>query len=354
MRLFAKIALVFALTAMLGYGLAGEKRKLPPGPAFDSVLVAPADAGVVKPVDKKSPTPIKIAVIGMENNPFWIPVKEGALKAKAELAPLNCTVDWIVPAGDQHTSDFFGNTIDACIAQQYDAIATVAGDSGLVTYINRAVDAGIPVATFNVETNEPNKRLFFVGADLYLQGNVAGETMAKLLGDKGGKVAIQTGFFSVEGLEARRLGFEEALKKFCPKAEIVARVETRDQADIAYGQAQDFMMAYPDLAGVFSAAGGSFGTARAIEEKGKTGIIKFVCYDFMDEVMEYVAKGVITGTIGQGPFAQGHDPAVRLFNYLVDGVVPPAAKLYNPMPFVTKANYLEHWTPPAGWVDPNK
>ncbi len=352
MRGVMRVALALALTAALGVGYAGQKRDLPAGPAFDSVLVAPEDAGAVKPIDKKSDVPIRIAVIGMENNPFWIPVKEGALKAQAELAPLNCTVDWIVPAGDQHTSDFFGNTIDACIAQEYDAIATVAGDSGLVPYINRAADAGIPVATFNVETNEPNKRLFFVGADLYLQGNVAGETMAKLLGPDGGKVAIQTGFFSVEGLEARRLGFEEALAKFCPKAEIVARVETKDQADIAYGQAQDFMMAFPDLAGIFSAAGGSFGTARAIEERGKVGAIKFVCYDFMDEVMEYVAKGVITGTIGQGPFAQGHDPAVRLYNYLVGGVVPPAGKLYNPMPFVTKDNYLEHWTPPADWQAP--
>ncbi len=354
MRSLKSALIVVTLLAAIGVGVAGEKRVLPAGPAFDSVLVAPPDAGVVKPIDKKSDTPIKIAVIGMENNPFWIPVKEGALKAQVELAPLNCTVDWIVPAGDQHTSDFFGNTIDACIAQRYDAIATVAGDSGLVSYINRAVDAGIPVATFNVETNEPNKRLFFVGADLYLQGNVAGETMAKLLGPKGGKVAIQTGFFSVEGLEARRLGFEEALAKHCPNAEIVARVETRDQADLAYGQAQDFMMAFPDLAGVFSAAGGSFGTARALEERGKAGVIKFVCYDFMDEVMEYVVKGAITGTIGQGPFAQGHDPAVRLYNYLVGGVVPPAAKLYNPMPFVTKENYLQHWTPPAGWVDPSK
>ncbi len=350
MRMLAKAAFVIVLAATVG-GYAAE-RNLPAGPAFDSVLVAPPDAGTVKPVDKKSEKPVKIAVIGMENNPFWIPVKEGALKAKEELAPYNCTVDWIVPAGDQHTSDFFGNTIDACIAQQYDAIATIAGDSGLVSYINRAVDAGIPVATFNVETNEPNGRLFFVGADLILQGRVAGETMAKLLGPAGGKVAIQTGFFSVEGHEQRRQGFEEALAEFCPKAVIVDRMETRDQADLAYNQAQDFMMANPDLAGIFSAAGGSFGTARALEEKGKTGVIKFVCYDFMDEVMEYVAKGVITGTIGQGPYEQGHDPAIRLYNYIVGGVVPPAAKLYNPMPFVTKENYLEYWTPPAGWVKP--
>ncbi|MDR1612545.1 MAG: sugar ABC transporter substrate-binding protein [Planctomycetota bacterium] len=349
----SKAWLVFAVLALCAAAMAGQKRDLPPGPAFDSSVVALPDVGQVKPIDKKSDLPIKIAVIGMENNPFWIPVKEGALDAKAELAPLNCTVDWIVPAGDAHTSDFFGNTIEACIAQRYDAIATVAGDSGLVPYINRAVDAGIPVATFNVETTEPNKRLFFVGADLNLQGREAGKVMAGLIGGKG-KVAVQTGFFSVEGHEQRRLGFEEALAEFAPGSEIVGRMETRDQADIAYGQAQDFMLAHPDLAGIFSAAGGSFGMARAVEERGKAGQIKIVCYDFMDEVMEYVAKGVITGTIGQGPYAQGHDPAIRLYNYIVGGVVPPAARLFNDMPFVTRDDYLDWWTPPADWTPPAK
>jgi len=107
------------------------KKALPPGPAFASVA-SPDDEGVVKPIAKKSDRPLKIAVIGLENNPFWIPVKEGAYKAAAELKDLNCKVDWIVPAGDAHTSDFFGNAIDSAIVQKYDAIATIAGDSGIV------------------------------------------------------------------------------------------------------------------------------------------------------------------------------------------------------------------------------
>jgi ABC-type sugar transport system substrate-binding protein len=59
--------------------------------------------------------------------------------------------------------------------------------------------------------------------------------------------------------------------------------------------------------------------------------------------MEYVAKGVITGTIGQDPFAQGHDPAIRLFNYLVAGEVPPAGRLLTRADFVTKDNINQFW-----------
>jgi ribose transport system substrate-binding protein len=315
----------------------------PPGPPFNSVVVAPADEGTVQPIAKVSDRPLRIAVLGLENNPFWIPVKNATMKAAEELKSHNCTVDWI-NAGAQHTTDVFGPAIEAAVAQGYDAIATIAGDSGIVNYINKAVDAGIPVATFNSETATPNKRLFFVGADLYLQGKTAGETMARLLHNKG-KVAIITGLFSVESHELRRKGFEDALAKNAPAIKIVGRVEDNDKGDIAYGQAQDFMNANPDLNGIFVAAGGNFGAAKAVQEAGKAGKIHIVCYDFVDETMEYVKSGVIDGTIGQDPVAQGHDPAIRLYNYIVGGVVPPAGKLLTRSDFVTKNNMDKFWTP---------
>jgi ribose transport system substrate-binding protein len=315
---------------------------LPPAPAFASATMV-ADEGVVTPVDIMPSKPMKIAVLGLENNPFWIPVKERAFLAAQELAKYNVKVDWIVPPGDAHTANVFGNAIEAAIIQEYDAIATIAGDSGIVPFINKAVDAGIPVATFNSETESENKRLFFVGADLYEQGKAAGKYMVDVLGGSG-KVAIITGFFSVEAHELRRLGFEEYLEKNAPGIQIVDRVENQDKADIAYSQAQDFLTANSDLAGIYVTAGGPFGVAAAVEAAGKAGKVKIISYDFVDETMEYVAKGVITGTIGQGPFAQGHDPAIRLFNYLVGGIVPPAGRLLTEAAFVTKDNIDQYWS----------
>ena len=160
--------------------------------------------------------------------------------------------------------------MEAAIAQEYDAIATIAGDAGVAPYIDKAVDAGIPVATFNSETAAPNKRLFFVGADLYKQGEAAGKAMADAIGGKG-KVGIITGFFAVEAHELRRKGFEDYLKANNPEIEIVGEVENTDKGDIAYTQAQDFMTANPDLAGIYVTAGGPFGAAAAVEDAGKTG-----------------------------------------------------------------------------------
>jgi ribose transport system substrate-binding protein len=315
--------------------------QLPAAPAFDSACT-PADEGTVKPVDKQPAGPMKIAVLGLENNPFWIPVKEGTQKAAEELAPYGVTVDWIVP-GDQHTAEVFGQAIEAAVAQEYDAIATIAGDSGVAPFIDKAVEAGIPVATFNSETATENQRLFFVGADLYQQGQAAGKAMAEAINGTG-KVAIITGFFAVEAHELRRTGFVDYLKENYPDVEIVGEVENLDKGDTAYTQAQDFMSAHPDLAGIYVTAGGPFGAAAAVEDAGKAGEVWVVSFDFVDETMEFVQKGVIYGTIGQDPFAQGHDPAIRLYNYLVGGVAPECGRLITRADLVTKDNISQFWS----------
>jgi len=312
-------------------------------PAFDSACT-PADEGTVKPVDVQPSKPLKIAVLGLENNPFWIPVKEGTMKAAEELKPYNVTVDWIVP-GEQHTGDVFGPGIEAAIAQKYDAIATIAGEAGVAPFIDKAVAAGIPVATFNSETATQNGRAFFVGADLYKQGETAGEAMAKAIGGKG-KVAIITGFLAVEAHELRRNGFIDYLKKNYPDVEVVGTAENQDKGDVAFTQANDFMTANPDLAGIYITAGGPFGAAEAVDKAGKAGKVHVVSFDFVDETMQYVKKGVIDGTIGQDPFAQGHDPAIRLFNMIVGGVSPECGRMVTKADVVNKDNIDQFWTAP--------
>ena len=311
-------------------------------PAFDSMCQM-ADEGAVTPVDMMPEEPLRIAVLGLENNPFWIPVKEGTLTAAEELAPYDTTVEWIIP-GETHMADNFAPGIEALVAQEYDAIATIAGDAGVAPFIDMAAEAGIPVATFNSETDVENARLFFVGADLYLQGETAAQAMADAIGGEG-EVGIITGFFAVEAHELRRQGFVDYLAENYPDITIVGEVENEDQGDTAYTQAQDFMTANPDLAGIYVTAGGPFGAAAAVEDAGKTGEIAVVSFDFVDETMEFVQKGVISATIGQNPYAQGHDPAIRLFNYLVGGVVPECGRMVTEAAVVTQDNIDEYWSP---------
>lgn len=315
--------------------------EFPPPPPYASVGV-PDDAGVVKPVDIQPETPLKIAYIAMENNPFWIPVKEGVMKAREELKPYNTTVDWIV-AGERHTADVFGPAIEAAIAQEYNAIATLAGDAGIAPYIDKATAAGVAVATYNSDIEKENTRVFFVGADSALQAEVCADTMAEAIGGKG-EVAVITGFFSVEHHEVRRQVFINHLKENYPDIKIVGEVENLDKADVAYNQAMDFMTSYPNLDGIYVTAGGPFGAGNAVRDAGKAEDVKIVCYDFVEETMELINDGAIYGTVGQQPFAQGHDPVIRLYNYIVAGEVPKWGRLITRADMVTQENIDEFWS----------
>jgi len=328
--------MMLVATAACSTSAPGHDAGRPRGaPAFASAGSVP-DEGTVRPVDQRPAKPLRIAVLGLESSPFWIPVRGGVQRAASELAGRNVTVDWIVP-GELHTAEVFGRAIDGAVAKQYDAIATIAGDAGVAAYIDRAVAAGIPVATYNSETDTPNDRLFFVGADSYAQGKAAGELMCRLVGPSG-KVGIITGFFAVEAHQARVKGFEDALHAGCPQATVVGRVENQDKAETAYQEAKDFMTAHADLGGIIAIAGSPFGAARAVEEAGKAGKVHLVTFDAVDETMDYVDKGVIDATIGQDPDAQGHDPVIRLYNYLVAGQLPAYGRLLTRAEVITKEN----------------
>jgi diguanylate cyclase (GGDEF)-like protein len=98
--------------------------------------------------------PIRIAVLGLSDSPFWESIRAGVLAAGTELKPLNAAVEWIVPEGDGGLDVAVrGPAVDALAEAGYDAIATVNYDSDLIPYLNRAVDRGVVVSTLNAESS---------------------------------------------------------------------------------------------------------------------------------------------------------------------------------------------------------
>ncbi len=294
----------------------------------------------VMPVDRVAPEPIKIAYIGAATNPFFDIIKQGVDEAADLLLTHNARLEWIVPGSTLASTDA-GQAIEALVTQEYDAICTMIFNEGMIPYVDKAVDAGIPVAAVIVDT-QPNKSLFFTGQDLYNAGKRAADEMAKLIGEKG-KVGVITGFFNVVGHELRRKGFEDRVKEKYPDIKIVGSVENQDLAEKARSQATDFMTAHPDLAGIYVTAGGPIGAAQAVVDAGKVGQVKIIAFDPLPQTVEYIKDGSIQGVIGQNPFAEGRDPAIRLFNYLMDGILPIARFLWTRADFVTKDNLEEFY-----------
>ena len=304
----------------------------------EAAVYKPEDEMTIKPVDRIPEEAVRVGILGGQTNPFFDAVYAGVDAAKVELARHNCVVDWIIPGATFGSGDY-GEAINTLVTKGYPGIGTMIFNEGMIPFVDGAVDQGTVVGAWCVTSKEPNNALFFIGQDLYKGGVVAADALAKEIGGKG-KVAIVTGFYSVYGHEQRRLGFVDTIKAKYPDIEIVGEAENQDLADKALTAVTDFITANPDLAAVYNTAGGPTGCIEAVKQAGKTDQIKIECF-YVPELAPYIEAGECAAGIAQNAYAEGHDTAVRIFNYLMDGVLPSAQNMYTDMFVVTPETLQE-------------
>jgi ribose transport system substrate-binding protein len=186
------------------------------------------------------------------------------------------------------------------IAKKPAGIMIFPGDvASLVPGINRAAEAGIPVAMI-IGDAPKSKRVTYLGISNFEAGQVGAEMLAKAIGGKG-KVLLGT--FPAPSVLQRVEGYKEYFKKNTPDIEVVDVVN--DKADpsfapTAYSQA---LVAHPDVVGIGGTDGDSGkGAAIAVTEAGKAGKIKIIAQDRNDDMLPYIEKGVIAGSVGQKSF----------------------------------------------------
>jgi methyl-accepting chemotaxis protein/ABC-type sugar transport system substrate-binding protein len=198
---------------------------------------------------------------------------------------------------------------------------------------------------FNELTDVPCLRLCYVGADSFLEGRVCGEAMASAIGGRG-KIAISTARLSTPNLLLRRKGFISLMKEKYPDIAIVDIHENQRNAEVTRIETLRVLNEHRDLAGVYmTEAETPPRVARAVEESGCAGKVKIVGHDLLQDTMDYLDRGVITATVSQDPFAQGHDPVIHLYNHIVDGWQPPTPRMLTRMVVVDRSNCMLHWDP---------
>lgn len=278
------------------------------------------EGGNVEVVQQLPDTELRIAFLNFQNNPFWLPVRDGAMEAKEYLKNFNTTVDYI-DVGDELTTENIIAAMETAIVKQYDAIAVPPVFDGTEVLINQAVDAGIPVMTFVAEGSKPSERIAFMGQDAYVAGELSGEIIEEYT-DGEGKIGVITGVFGATQHEQRMNGALDYLEENAPNIEVIGKYENNDKAETAYSLTQDMLTAHNDLKAIYVTAGGPFGAAKAIKDMGLTGKVGVIGYDHIPDNVEYIRSGEMVAAIAQDPFGQGFDPAVILYNYLVAGEEP--------------------------------
>jgi len=204
---------------------------------------------------------------------------------------------------------------------------------------------------FNAVTETPCHRFCYVGADSFLEGRACGEAMGEAL-NRVGKVAIVNSIPTAAGPGVRRKGFISAIHERFPGIQIVTTLQATENPEIAFEATKELLRNYPNIQGLYVTAGATpHAAARAVIEAGRQGQVKIVAHDLVDETMRDLQQGIITATLGQDPFAQGHEPVIHLYNYLAAGWRPPAPRLLTQLDVVTRQNYEQFWHPDRGTIE---
>ena len=268
----------------------------------------------VDTVNQLPEEPLEIAYLTLQSNAFWNLVRDGAMAAQEYLAQFNTTVDYI-NMGDSIDADTVNAAIDAAIIQGYDGIVVSPLAVGTEIYIDKAVDAGIPVVTTYGESTVPSKRFLFIGQDAYSAGYQVGEYVADKY-PEGGQYGIITGWFGVEVFEGRNSGFTTALEDSGAEWEQVGIFESNDIANVIYDLTNDMITSNDNLKAVYVSSGGNYGCSKAIEEQGLSDVITSAGHDEVPDNLGYVEKGQMV-VISQDTSGVAFSACIYMYNKLV-------------------------------------
>ncbi|HCG62354.1 MAG TPA: sugar ABC transporter substrate-binding protein [Sphaerochaeta sp.] len=219
--------------------------------------------------------------------------------------------------------------IDSLVARRVDGVVVTAGDAAtLVPSINRAMNAGIPVITFDSDAPE-SERLAFVGTNNYNAGFEAGKAMAEWL--KTGHIAIST-FPGPDHLKNRVDGFTAAVKQYGNNIKIST---VNDEGDVVKSETQltALLQANSDINGIFGAHGNPGpGAASAVRSLGREGEVDIMAFDFGMPVIELMETGEIRGTVGQNPYLMGYMSMILAYSANHPTEVPSTREGFGHVP----------------------
>ena len=269
-------------------------------------------------VNLKKPMTIGV-ILAPDYNPFVDEIKRGVQSVYQELYDFGVKIDIeVIKSLDADEQIII---LDKLLRNGVSAISMVPIEHDTIRdSINKIVDSGIPVVTFNSDI-KGTKRLCFVGQDHIMAGRVAGGLMGKILNGRG-KVAIITSSLNLLCHKQRIEGFKSKIEENYTNVEIVEIVENQDMESKAFELTLFLCEKVKDLNGIYITGGGASGLGKALKIFGRGGVIKVVCHDFVPGTVDLLKEKVIDFTIGQDPFRQGYLPIKILYDYLISGKTP--------------------------------
>ncbi len=264
-------------------------------------------------------------------------LKEGIEQGVQERVGFNIRIEYHITKF--HDAQGQAAILDYAVAERMDGIIINPINSERVrAAIDRAADAGIPVVTTNSDI-EGSKRLCYVGLDGARASRVAGRLVGQFLYG-GGQVAIISSAIDEENnnfyVIIREQGFTEFITSHYPEIDIVACVESFEDASITYEKTVELIQQYPDLRAIHITCGGASEVGRALQESGRTQDITVLSYEDYPQILELIREGVIDCTLASDLHRQGSLPVQIIMDYLVFGRQPEKDQIFTEIKILVK------------------
>ena len=236
--------------------------------------------------------------------------------------------------------------LESFIQQKVDGIAiSVLNAEILTSTIDKAVDAGIPVVTWDSDA-PASKRFAFYGVDDFRSGQEMGKAAAELLKGKG-TVAFLTSL-GANNLQRRLDGVKDALKGY-PDIKVIETYDVKEDSVRCAELIASGSNRYPDLGAWISVGGWPVFTRNALVsvDSSKTKVISF---DTISPALDLLREGKVQVLLGQKYFGWGSE-SVRLLRDIKQGKNPAAPIIDSGVDVVTKDNvdaYEQQWKKMAG------
>ncbi len=251
------------------------------------------------------------------NHPFFLDMQRGAQEAATREG-----LQLVVQAAEREIDvekqmQIIENLLQTGIRA---LIVTPSGSREIASAIVKANRAGVPVIVVDTRVDpkaaEDNKLQLasFIGSDNYEGGRLAGEYLAKSTGGKA-RVAVLEGIPGHETGDSRLRGFREALQQH-PGMTIVASQPANWERDLGFTVFQNMLQAHRDIDALFACSDlMALGAVEAIAAAGRSGSIRVVGFDALDDARKMIDAGRMEASVAQSPRDMGRiavESAARL------------------------------------------
>src|SRR5712671_394059 len=304
------------------------------------VVAAAALASCNRPTttSRNSGKPTVALVLKTLNHPFFVDMRRGAQEAADRLG-----VTLQVQAAEREIDvEKQIQIVENMIQTGIQALCiTPSGSREIVSALVKAKNAKVPIIVVDTRVDAKAaadagvRTATFVGSDNYEGGTLAGEYLVKATGGKA-RVGILEGIPGHETGDSRLRGFRDAVKVAAGVA-IVASQPANWERDQGFNVFQNMLQAHPDIDSVFACSDlMALGAVEAIRAAGKTGTIRVIGFDALDDAKKAIAAGTMEASVAQFPSEMGRAAVESAVKVMHGEKVPDDIKVK--LELVTKDN----------------